>query len=168
MINLNFEALDVNVGKEIVLNVDLNRAFAHDDVAKHIVYLGFRNAIMDSHASAVRKDFETDAAYQAASLEMATKKLQSLYDGSVRTRSTVAGPSAFEKVMVRIALSLLPKAKRKELAEMDDKGAAFIDAVIEKNRDKIEALAKKAIEDAEAKARENEELAKGLDLDIEL
>lgn len=165
---LNFKTLDVNVGKEIVLNVDLERAFAHDDVAKHIVYLGFRNAIMDSHASAVRKDFETDAAYQAASLEMATKKLQSLYDGSVRTRSTVAGPSAFEKVMVREFLKLLSKAKRKELADMEDKGAAYIDAAIEKNRDKIEALAKKAIEEAELKAMENEELGKTLDLDIEL
>lgn len=165
---LNFKALDVNVGKDIVLNVDLERAFAHDNVAKHIVYLGFRNAIMDSHAGAVRKDFETDVAYQAASLEMATKKLQSLYDGSVRTRSTVAGPSAFEKVMVRVAFGLLSKEKRKKLAAMEDKGSAFIDAVIEKNRNKIEALATKAIEDAEAKARENEELAKGLDLDIEL
>lgn len=168
MVNVNLTTLDVNVGKEIVMNIDITRAFAHDEVAKHVIYLGFRNAIMDSHASAVRKDFETDAAYLAASLEMATKKLQSLYDGSVRTRSTVAGPTAFEKVMVREALKLLSKEKRKELAAMDDKGAAFIDAVIEKNRDKIEARAKAAIEAAELAAMEAEELGKTLDLDIEL
>lgn len=168
MVTFNFTTLDVTVGKDIIVNVDCVRAFAHDEVAKHIVYLGFRNAIMDSHASAVRKDFETDAAYIEASRDMAMKKLQSFYDGSVRTRSTVAGPSAFEKVMVRVALSLLSKEKRKELAAMDDKGAEYIDAVIEKNRDKIESLAKKALEESERKARENEELAKGLDLDIEL
>lgn len=160
--------LNVNIGKELVVNVDVARAFAHPSVEEHIVYLGFRNSLMDSHASAVRKDFETEAAYIKASREMAIKKLQSFYDGLVRTRSTVAGPSAFEKVMVRETLKLFSKEKRKELAAMDDKGAAFIDAVIEKNRDKIEALAKKAIEEAELKAMENEELGKTLDLDIEL
>lgn len=165
---MTLSTLDVNVGKELVFNIDVAKAFAHADVEKHIVYLGFRNALMDSHASAVRKDFETDAAYLEASRAMVAKKLEALYEGSVRTRSTVAGPTAFEKVMVRVALGLLSKEKRKELAAMEDKGAAFIDAVIEKNREKIEALANKAIAEAEAKAKENEELAKGLDLDIEL
>lgn len=162
------ENLNVNIGKDIIVHVEVARAFAHAEVEKHIVYLGFRNSLMDSHASAVRKDFETEAAYIEASREMAMKKLQSFYDGLVRTRSTVAGPSAFEKVMVRVALSKLSKDKRKELAAMDDKGAAFIDAVIEKNRDKIEAWATEEIVAAELKAKQNEELAKTLDLDIVL
>ena len=60
------------------------------------------------------------------------------------------------------------RAKRKELAKLDDKGSAFITQMVEKNRAKLEPMAHKAIADAEAKAKETAELANGLDLTFDL
>lgn len=161
------KTIDVPIGKGIVLNVDIERLFAHDNVTEYVVTNAIRNLCGDAHASATRDLFESDEAQRDASRAMAMKKLQGMYDGLAHTRrATASGPSAFEKVMNRVFLSRLPKDIRTKLAKMDDKGAAWIAAQIAANKEKVEGWAKEYVAEQEARELANAKLAAELTIDI--
>ena len=82
----------VEIGKGLRLDVDTQRINAHEAVFGHIVYIGLKNILQDSHAGAKREDFDSDEAYKAASLAMAQKKLDAMYNGVLRANTS--GPRA--------------------------------------------------------------------------
>lgn len=77
--------MKVKIGKGIELDVDTERLMRQPAVWEHIVYLGLRNRLMDSHASAKRDDYDSDASYVAASKAMAEKTLAGMFEGKMRT-----------------------------------------------------------------------------------
>ena len=157
-----------DLGKTISFAVDMEKLMSFSGVRDHAQELGVKNMLKDSHASCVRGDFETEAMWIEASRVKVSEKLTALMSGDVRMRSAVAGPSAFEKLMVQLAFGLLSKEKRKELATNEDKGKAYIDAVIEKNRHLIETKVGAELARRKAAAEENAALADTLDLNLDI
>ena len=94
----------VPVGKGIELDVDPARFNA--EVTAHIMKIGLRNVLMDSHANATQK--ADPEGYVAKSRELAEKKLASMYAGIVRTQSAgggIAKPAdPVAQVILRLAL----------------------------------------------------------------
>ena len=160
--------INFDLGKTITFAVDMEKLMSFENVRIHAQEIGIKNILKDSHASCVRADFETEVMWIEASRVKAGEKLTALMSGDVRMRSAIAGPSAFEKLMVQIAFKLLSKEKRKELAALDDKGAAFIDAVIEKNRELIETKARAEMARRKAEDEANAALSDTLDLDLDI
>jgi hypothetical protein len=76
----------IDIGSGIMLPVDFGKLAIHQNVIEHVQDIGARNILMDSHASVVRKDFESDADYRAAKLAVAQKKLETMYSGTARAR----------------------------------------------------------------------------------
>ena len=83
-------------------------------------------------------------------------------------RSAIAGPSAFEKLMVQIAFKALSKEKRKELATHEDKGKAYVDAIIERHREFIEKLVGTELARRKAVAEKQADLTKALKLNLNI
>ena len=160
--------MQVDIGKGLLVNVDTSALAKHAEVFEHIVYIGLRNVLMDCHASITKEEYPDETARKEASLALAMKKLQTMYDGLVRTKVASVAVSALERMMIRVFIAKLPKAKRVELAKLDDKGKAWIDLAIEKNRAKVEEWAKAEIAKQEAEAIANEKLAKELELDLDI
>jgi hypothetical protein len=92
--------------------------------------------------------------------------LGKLCDGTWRTEARRQSADLFTTVARKHVIGLLPKEKRKELAESPDKGVAYLDAVFAKNeaklRPEVEAIIQRMREEAEARAK----LADTLDLDV--
>jgi hypothetical protein len=127
----------VPVGKGIELDVGVTRF--NKEVMDHIVKTGLRNLIMDSHASATQKADPTG--YIAKSRELAERKLQSLYDGVVRTQA-IGGPKAPTDPVAMVILRLARKAVQKDKAE---------ELAAASKGDRLALLNKFAIEYAEAR-----------------
>lgn len=112
--------MEINVGKGITVDADLGKlGFPSNDfvaeglpVAAHIVYIGLRNMLMDSHAG-IPTD-EPD--YQAKARAVVEKKLEAMYNGEVRVAGTREGDPVRAEAM-RLALAqvdaMLRKAGRK-------------------------------------------------------
>ena len=105
----------VPVGKGIELDVDPARFNA--EVTAHVMKIGSRNILMDSHANATAKS--DPQGYVQKSRELAERKLQSLYNGIVRTQA-VGGPRAptdpVSMVILRLARKAVQKDRAKDLA----------------------------------------------------
>jgi len=105
----------VAIEKGIELDVDRTRF--NRDVMEHVVKIGLRNILTDSHANATQKADPQD--YVAKSRELAERKLQSLYNGIVRTQA-VGGPKAptdpVSMVIMRLARKAVQKNRAKDLA----------------------------------------------------
>src|SRR6516164_10119481 len=105
----------VPIGKRIELDVDPTRF--NRDVMEHVVKIGLRNILTDSHANATQK--ADPQGYVAKSRELAERKLQSLYNGIVRTQA-VGGPRAptdpVSMVILRLARKAVQKDRAKDLA----------------------------------------------------
>ena len=102
----------VAIGKGIELDVDPARF--NRDVMDHVVKIGLRNILMDSHATATAK--ADPQGYVAKSRELAERKLQSLYNGIVRTQA-VGGPKAPTDPVAMVILRLARKAVQKDQAK---------------------------------------------------
>jgi hypothetical protein len=167
MINQSL-AFDCGKGVSFVVTPEQVAAIAkHEAAIAHVITIGLKNILQDSHASITYENFKTETECQEAKRKRAGEKLQALLDGDVRTaRAGVAKVDGFTTWARRIVLSMLSKEKRKELAGEADKGVAFLDAIFTKNEAKLRPLVEQAIADAEAKAKAAQELANGLDLDI--
>ncbi len=85
--------MQVAIGKGITLDVDTDRL--NTDVSAHAMYIGLRNILMDSHASATAKNRDPR--------EMAEKKLESMYAGVVR--------AAGERTTDKVAQEIVAQAK---------------------------------------------------------
>lgn len=77
--------MKVAIGKGIELDIDTSKFGLGElnPVASHIVYMGLRNVLMDSHA-AHTKDADGDN-YVANSQATAERKLAALYNGEVKS-----------------------------------------------------------------------------------
>lgn len=85
--------MSVDIGNDgEAFAIDLNK-LGYDDFAMvvesspvvlHVVYLGLRNILMDSHAGVKETDYTTDGLWRAAKSARAAKKLDALYSGDVR------------------------------------------------------------------------------------
>lgn len=114
--------MEINVGKGLSIDVDTAKLPAN--VMDHVVYIGLRNILMDSHAG-ISTD-ETD--YQDKSRATVEKKLAAMYAGEVRVAGTREGDPVRAEAM-RLALAqvdaLLRKAgKKPSKVEAKDKRAA--------------------------------------------
>src|SRR5215831_17641146 len=101
----------VAIGKGIGLDVDLSKL--NTDVMNHVVRIGLRNILMDSHAGATVKS--DPAGYVQRSRELAEKKLASMYAGIVRV-ANVGGPRAPTDPVSQVILRLARKAVQKDYA----------------------------------------------------
>jgi len=106
----------VAIGKGIELEVDPARLNA--EVTAHVMKIGLRNILMDSHANATQK--ADPEGYVAKSRELAEKKLASMYEGIVRAQSAgggIAKPTdPVAQVILRLARKAVQKDKAKEIA----------------------------------------------------
>ena len=82
----------------------------------------------------------------------------------VRTTSKPRAPKVddFTNVARKLVLSLLPKETKKALADLEDKGAAKLDAIFAKNEAKLRPQVEAKLEEM----RKAAEAAKGLELDL--
>lgn len=103
--------MDIEIGKSLTVNVDTARM--PETAMAHIVKMGLRNVLMDSHASVKRDAYAAgdDGAkeWQAASLAVAMKKLDALYRGEVRANATtrVSHADPIEAEAMRMARSFV-------------------------------------------------------------
>jgi hypothetical protein len=105
--------LQVNIGKGLTMDVDLSKL--NHDVTEHVMKIGLRNILMDSHANATAK---SDAAgYVAKSRELAEKKLASMYAGIVRAQSAGGGIAKPTDPVAQVILRLARKQVQKDRAE---------------------------------------------------
>ena len=165
------ETLTFDCGKGVSFAVTLEQVETmakHQHVIAHVVAIGLKNILMDSHASVTYEQFKTDAECQEAKRKRAGEKLQAMLDGEIRIARAGGGTKvdSFTTFARRLVLSMLSKDKRKQLADSPDKGIEFIDAVFAKNEAKLRPQVEAMIAEAEAKAKAAAELAQGLDLDV--
>lgn len=154
--------MDINIGKGITVPVtveDLPPA-----ALQHVIYIGLRNVLMDSHAGvtadAVRKDHPQADAEDIATMVVdqsratAEKKLASLLAGEVRTiRERTGDPVRAEAL--RMAIDAVRAAVRKRHAA--GQGAALKDvkpeairAAAEKIIDRYIDVARRIVEERKA------------------
>ena len=137
----------VNIGKGIELDVP-GPSTLSPEVLNHILYIGWRNVLMDSHAS-VTKDKATDVVGESKAV--AEKKLRALINGELRTVTAREGDPVKAEA-TRLAINAVKAALRKANRKADDK-----------------AIRAKAIEVRErfmAQAAKNVEAAADIDIDI--
>lgn len=113
--------MDIEIGKGLKINIELTRLGFNGQLeaaAAHIVRIGARNVLMDSHANVKREDYpegdEGTAAWRDASLAQAMKKLDALYKGEVRANATtrVSTVDPVEAEATRMARVFVGKATR--------------------------------------------------------
>jgi hypothetical protein len=93
--------LNVKIGKGLAIDVNTDRL--NGVVMDHVVYMGLRNILMDSHAS-IKKD-EDD--FKSKSMAVVVKKLDALYNGIIRVAGERASFDAVEGEARRIAMMAL-------------------------------------------------------------
>src|SRR5262249_51140644 len=123
----------IPIGKGIELDIDPARF--NDEVRNHVMKIGLRNLLGDAHANATAK---TDPeGYIQKSRELAERKLQSLYNGVVRTQSTggIAKPTdPLAQVILRLARKQVQKDKAKDLAAAPkDQRLALLNKILTEN-----------------------------------
>lgn len=146
----------VNIGKGIELEVDF--ATMPQTALDHILYIGARNILMDSHASVTRETNPGDFADVATA--MAEKKLAALLSGEVRVsggsrESDPVRAEAMRSATAVIVAALKKAGKIKKVADVDakllrEKAAELVAAkpeYMEKARETIEA--RKALPDVD-------------------
>lgn len=108
--------MDVSIGKGITLDVNVDKlGFGTDidgnlhPVAAHVIYIGLRNILMDSHAGVTSDEVD----YVDKSRAVAEKKLAALYAGEVRTVGTREGDPVKAEAM-RLAMDAVKAMIRKE------------------------------------------------------
>lgn len=104
--------MQVNIGKGLEVEVDFTTM--PQAAIDHILYIGARNVLMDSHASVTKETNPNDL--QDVARAMAEKKLAALMSGEVRVASTREGdPVRAEAIRMATAqiTALIKKAGRK-------------------------------------------------------
>ena len=85
--------MNINIGKGLTIAVDTAKLGLGEinAVASHVVAIGLRNILMDSHASITKADNPDD--YAELSLAKATDKLEAMYRGDIRVARQSSGTS---------------------------------------------------------------------------
>lgn len=97
----------VKIGKGLEIEVDTKKLSA--PVMDHVVYIGLRNILMDSHAN-IAKD-EQD--YKAKCMAVVNKKLNSMYAGEVHSIASRDRLDAVEAQARQLALGHVQNAVKK-------------------------------------------------------
>lgn len=146
--------MQVNIGKGIELEVPAFDTLSQA-VKDHIVYIGFRNILMDSHAG-MTPEKANGGDHVELSKAIAEKKLAALVAGDLRTTSSREGDPVRAEA-IRLAVKAVEGAIRKagkKVADFDRK-----------------VIREKAVENMEkfmVQARKNVEATKALDVEIEI
>lgn len=140
--------MDLNLGKGIVFNVDLDALDKHDDVRRYYAAKGLNNILGDTHADVAIKDYpDTDEGREAckqAALALVTKKYEAMLAGTARSNDRTRTSALDPKARLRAALLELVKGKPlgKAIAKLKgDERTALVDKAIAANADKVEAHA---------------------------
>jgi hypothetical protein len=149
--------MKVNVGKGIEL--DINETTLPKAAIDHVVMIGLRNILMDSHASITADEYPGEAERKAAAEAMVAKKLDALMRGEVRVASSREGDPVRAEAL-RSATAVIIAALKKAGTI---KKAADIDAKL--LREKAGELVAKKPEFME-KARETVEARKSATVDL--
>lgn len=162
--------MQVDIGKALAFDItpeQIEQMLSHETSRDRILYIGLRNILMDSHASAKRDDFDTEVEWRNESKAIAERTLAGLLAGEVMRRNARA-PKAddFTNFARKYVLTLLPKEKRKAFADLPDKGISQIDAIFAKNEEKMRPIVEKLVAEAIRAAEEKASLAKEFNLDI--
>lgn len=124
--------ITVAIGKGIELSIDETRLPA--PVMAHVVYMGLRNVLMDSHASHT-KEADGDN-YVANSRATAERKLEAMYNGEVRSVGQREG-DPIRAEAIRICIGHVKTHLRKSGKKLSDIDAKDIRAaavlLLEKN-----------------------------------
>ena len=168
----------IECGKGISFNITadgLETLSAHTAALHHVIAIGLKNIVQDSHASIVREDFESEDEWREAKRARAELKLGSILAGDIRASATVRTPKlsdrdAFARKWLVAKLKAAWVAKHgkdgwKAKTEGDE-GAAFIAALIEKNAPRFEAEIETAWQKELAERAAAKEIAESVDLDI--
>ena len=161
----------IECGKSIAFGITdemLIQLGGHQAAFDHVLMIGLKNLVQDSHASIKREDFADESEWLAASKAKAELKLGAILSGNIRAQSGDRKPKVddFTNAARKVVLSLLPAEKRKELAAMDDKGVATLDAIFAKNEAKLKPQVEAKMEADRKAAEAKAKLSEGLDLDI--
>jgi hypothetical protein len=125
--------ININIGKAIGLEIDIVKLQAHANVMEHIVAIGLRNILMDSHASCKAEDFKTELDWRECSKAIAEKKLAAMLNGEIRSngggvRATKADPVTSEALrMARVVINQAKKANLDKWAKAFDLSNKTID-----------------------------------------
>lgn len=180
MPNITIEsfALTFDAGASVAFELtsdQVTQLLSHQNVAQHLVMIGLKNTLQDSHASAVRKDFESDDAWIAAKRERAALKLGAMMNGELRTTSGTRQPKLddFAKfarswLLAKIKPAYVAKHGRDSWKEKTegDSGAEFIQQLVLKNAERFKDEIVEAYK-VELAAREKAaKIADEVDLDI--
>lgn len=142
--------MKVNIGKGIELDVNANALPAN--VMEHVVYIGLRNILMDSHASVTREsDGENFVANAQAQAE---KKLAAMMAGEVRVAGTREGDPVRAEA-IRIASDMIRTALRKagrKVSEVDAKALREKAVALIGQKPDILEMARKRVDEARAAA----------------
>jgi len=137
----------VNISKGLELDVDFGRF--NQDVINHLLYIGAKNVLQDSHAGVTP---EKSADVAADSLAVAQKKLESMYAGEIRTAtSRTADPVKAEAI--KIATDLIKAQARKagkQVSKLDPKAVREAAAALAAKTPAIMEQARKNVADAKA------------------
>jgi hypothetical protein len=137
--------MKVAIGKSIEMDVDITKLGlppegALSPVATHLVYLGLRNALMDSHAGVS----DADKAREAAE-----RKLARFYDGEVRATAVREADPVRAEAM-RMATKAVEAAYVKKGVKRKDFDRKVITADARANVEKFMATANKNLKAAKA------------------
>lgn len=134
--------MKVNIGKGIELDVDVMRF--NEPVMQHVVYIGLRNILMDSHAS-ITKESDGDNMVANATAE-AEKKLAAMYAGQIRVAGTREGDPV-RAMAIRLGTTDVTAAFKAKGQKPDPKR---VREIVVANIDRWMEKAKKMVEEAKA------------------
>jgi len=84
--------LNIEIGKGLSIAVDGDKLQKVPTVWNHVVYIGLRNLLMDSHASVKREDYavgdDGTKLWRDAAMAAALKKLDAMERGEIRANAT--------------------------------------------------------------------------------
>lgn len=169
---------NINVGKGINFDITadmLQELAKHGEAFGHVIMIGLKNLVQDSHASVKREDFETEEEWKAESRRVAEQKLGSIIAGDIRKASATRQPKLSDReafarkwLVVKLKAAFVAKHGKESWKEKTegDSGAEFIAALIEKNAPKFEAEIEAAWQTELAAKKREAEMADSLELDI--
>jgi hypothetical protein len=148
--------MQVAIGKGLDMEVPAYTTL-DQAVLEHILYTGWRNLLMDSHAGVTAEKVGADNVTEK-SREAAQRKLQSLINGEVRTVATREG-DPIKVEALRLAINGVKKKHREEGKKIDEK------EIKAKAREFL-ATPGPALDKVLAKAKRNVKEANDIDIEV--
>lgn len=147
----------VNVGKGIEQQIDFSSM--PQNAIDHLLYIGARNVLMDSHASITSDEYPDESERKDAAGAMVAKKLDALMSGEVRVQSTREGDPVRAEA-IRMATAQITAVIKKAGKKVSDYKAADIRAkAVERVTPELLAQAKARVEQLKATMPATETLA---------